>query len=51
MTELTKQTKIVKQRILYHFGNPKGSFNIPEGMPFMKEFLNEVEKLVELSKQ
>jgi hypothetical protein len=39
------QKQIVKERLNYHFKNADGSWNIPEGMPFMKEFLNEVEKL------
>lgn len=39
------QKQIVRERLQYHFKHPDGSWNIPEGMPFMKEFLNEVEKL------
>lgn len=47
--ELKEQSMIVKQRLQYHFGSPStGDWNILEGMPFMKEFLNEVEKLTEL---
>lgn len=42
-----RQSEIVKQRLKYHFGNTDGTWNIPEGMPFMKEFLNEVKKLTE----
>jgi hypothetical protein len=36
----------VKERLTYHFKNTDGSWNLPQGMPFMKEFLNEVDKLV-----
>jgi len=49
--ELQEQVKIVEQRLWYHFTNTDGEFNIPEGMPFMKEFLNEIDKLVTLSKR
>ena len=50
-SELSKQSEIVNQRLQYHFANTEGGWNI-EWMkaPFMKEFLNEVQKLVELSK-
>ena len=50
-SELSKQSEIVNQRLQYHFAKPEGGWNI-EGMkaPFMKEFLNEVQKLVEMSK-
>lgn len=46
MKEAKKQSKIVKQRLFYHFKSTQGGWNI-EGMnaPFMKEFLNEVERL------
>ena len=43
------QREIVKQRLTYHFKNTDGSWNSPEGMPFMKEFLDEVEKLANSS--
>ena len=48
---LSEQSEIVRQRLHYHFAKVGGGWNI-EGMnaPFMKEFLNEVDKLVELSK-
>ena len=48
---LSQQSEIVRQRLHYHFAKVGGGWNI-EGMnaPFMKEFLNEVQKLVELSK-
>lgn len=39
------QKQIVKERLNYHFKNADGSWNVPNGMPFMNEFLNEVEKL------
>lgn len=48
--KLQEQAKIVEQRLWYHFANTNGEFNIPEGMPFMKEFLNEVNKLVGMAK-
>ena len=42
---LKKQSRIVKARLSYHFASTQGGWNI-EGMPpFMKEFLNEVNKL------
>lgn len=48
---LSQQSEIVRQRLHYHFAKVGGGWNI-EGMnaPFMKEFLNEVQKLVDLSK-
>lgn len=42
---LSEQAEIVKQRLHYHFGKVGGGWNIPDNMPFMNEFLNEVEKL------
>lgn len=50
MKTLQEQSKIVKQRLHYHFAKVGGGWNI-EGMnaPFMKEFLNEVERLCALS--
>jgi hypothetical protein len=48
---LSQQSEIVRQRLHYHFAKVGGGWNI-EGMnaPFMKEFLNEIQKLVDLSK-
>ena len=48
---LSKQSEIVRQRLHYHFAKVGGGWDI-EGMnaPFMKEFLNEVQKLVDLSR-
>lgn len=48
---LSQQSEIVRQRLRYHFAKVGGGWDI-EGMnaPFMKEFLNEVQKLVDLSK-
>ncbi len=48
---LSEQSEIVRERLHYHFAKVGGGWNI-EGMnaPFMKEFLNEVDRLVELSK-
>lgn len=50
MKTLQEQSEIVKQRLHYHFAKVGGGWNI-EGMnaPFMKEFLNEVERLCALS--
>lgn len=50
MKTLQEQSEIVKQRLHYHFSKVGGGWNI-EGMnaPFMKEFLNEVERLCALS--
>jgi hypothetical protein len=50
MKTLQEQSEIVKQRLEYHFRATDGTWNI-EGMnaPFMKEFLNEVERLCALS--
>lgn len=47
---LSHQSEIVRQRLQYHFAEVGGGWNI-DGMnaPFMKEFLNEVARLVELS--
>ena len=48
---LSQQSEIVNQRLQYHFANTEGGWNIEwMNAPFMKEFLNEVQKLVELSK-
>lgn len=35
--KLQEQAKIVEQRLWYHFANTNGEFNIPEGIPFIKE--------------
>ena len=48
--ELKKQIEIVEQRLQYHFGGVNQKWEIPEGMPFMKEVLNEVAKLCVLAK-
>ena len=48
---LSQQSEIVRQRLHYHFAKVGGGWNIEEmNAPFMKEFLNEVQKLVDLSK-
>lgn len=50
MTDIKKQSEIVKMRLEYHFGTGiANQWNIPKDMPFMKEFLNEVERLCALS--
>jgi hypothetical protein len=47
--DLKKQNMIVKQRLQYHFASPStGKWNIPESMPFMNEFLNEIESLTDV---
>lgn len=50
MKTLQEQSEIVKERLHYHFAKIGGGWNI-EGMnmPFMNEFLNEVERLCVLS--
>ena len=50
-SRLSQQSEIVRQRLQYHFAKVGGGWNI-EWMdaPFMREFLNEVQKLVDLSK-
>ena len=50
MEELINQSKIVSDRLQYHFGDGKGRFIIPDNMPFMKEFLAEVKKLSDMCK-
>ena len=47
---LKKQSEIVKQRLSYHFGDTNNKWNFPRELPFMKEFLNEVKKLCDLTK-
>lgn len=47
--DVANQSEIVKQRLHYHFAKVGGGWNIPEGLPFMKEFLNEVDKLCKLT--
>ena len=48
---LSEQAEKVRQRLHYHFAKVGGGWDI-EGMnaPFMKEFLNEVDRLVRLCK-
>lgn len=46
-----EQAEIVKNRLHYHFAKTDGTWIIPDGMPFMKEFLNEVSKLISLVNQ
>lgn len=48
--KLQEQAKIVEERLWYHFANTDGGFNVPKDLPFMKEFLNEVDKLVGMVK-
>jgi len=45
---LKVQAEIVRQRIMYHFALIDGSFSTPVNMPFMKEFLNEINKLLHI---
>lgn len=47
---LDRQCEIVSQRLQYHFAKVEGDWDI-RGMnsPFMKEFLYEVNKLVEIA--
>ena len=40
-----EQAQIVSERLSYHFRSVPSGWNIPEGHPYMKEFLNAVEKL------
>ena len=48
---LSQQSEIVRQRLQYHFAKTEGGWNIEwMNAPFMREFLNEVQKLVDLSK-
>lgn len=48
LKDIKKQAEIVRQRLEYHFRLVSGGFFVPKDMPFMKEFLNEVDKLVKL---
>ena len=48
---LKEQAIIVEQRLWYHFAGPTGELNAPAGLPFMKEFLAEVDRLVALAKR
>lgn len=45
---LLNQAEIVKQRLHYHFLQIDGSWDIPKGLPFMKEFLNEIKRLCDI---
>jgi len=47
---IVEQAEIVRQRITYHFGTttPNGGYIIPKGVPFMREFLNEIDKLLKM---
>jgi hypothetical protein len=45
---LQDQVEIVKQRLHYHFLQIDGSWDVPKGLPFMKEFLNEIRTLCKL---
>ena len=50
-SRLSQQSEIVRQRLQYHFAKTEGGWNIEwMNAPFMREFLNEVQKLVDLSK-
>ena len=42
---MEKQAEIVKQRLEYHFRGTDRTWIYPNNLPFMNEFLNEVEKL------
>lgn len=44
---MSNQSKIVKSNLHYFFKSPSGEWNIPKEMPFLKEFLTDVEKLCE----
>lgn len=46
--EIIQQTKIVLDRLNYHFGN-KDNRVIPSELPFMREFLSEIQKLCDLN--
>jgi len=48
---LKEQAIIVEQRLWNHFAGPTGELNAPAGLPFMKEFLAEVDRLVALAKR
>lgn len=48
MEKTLEQAKIVKERMRYHFGNIEGGYNAPKLMPFMNEFLSEVDRLCTL---
>lgn len=43
-------SKRVEERLTYHFKNINGDFNVPNEMPFMNEFLKEVDILSTLYK-
>lgn len=45
---IENQNKIVKERLHYHFTKLDGTFIIPDNLPFMKEFLNEVSSLCKM---
>ena len=45
MSDLKKQSDIVKQRLEYHFRGTDGTWIFPNNLPFMNEFLNEVDKM------
>ncbi len=49
MDDLFKQAELVKQRLLYHFKGTSDRWVIPPGLPFMQEFLNEVDQLCTLN--
>lgn len=47
---LQEQAKIVKERLHYHFGKVDGKWFLPNNkMPFMYEFLSEVDRLCALA--
>jgi len=47
--EVENQVEVVKQRLHYHFSDITGGWIIPKNLPFMNEFLNEIDKLCNLS--
>ena len=48
--ELKKQINVVEQRLQYHFGSTLKGYEIPKGMPFMKEVLADIDKLCEMAR-
>lgn len=46
--KLQEQAEIVRQRLEYFFRTVNGDFIIPSGLPFMKEFLNELDELLNM---
>lgn len=45
MKDIKNVARVVSERLSYHFASTSGDWNVPEDMPFMREFFNEIRTL------